>query len=99
MKESVDEILKKIKNKEEIERILTPQKIEELSLYGDDLEKLIVATGNIEKYLMPETVKAFELTSLLTSLNIANLIKSTGNVEKYLTPESVLYTMICAFRR
>ena len=47
--------------------------------------QLIEKSGNIEKYLAPEYIKAVGLSDY----SVVNLMEKSGNIEKYLAPESV----------
>ena len=69
---------------DEINRLLNSNELK-----NSPLEKvrgsLIGASGNIEKYLAPEYVKAVGLDEGF----VQELIKASGNIEKYLAPEYV----------
>ena len=60
-------------------------KLNELNIDKKSIVGLIVASGDIEKYLTPEYIKVFNLTRG----SVAELIEKTGNIEKYLTPEII----------
>ena len=69
---------------DEINRLLNSNELK-----NSPLEKvrgsLIGASGNIEKYLAPEYVKAVGLDEY----SVSHLIEKSGNIEKYLAPEYV----------
>ena len=69
---------------DEINRLLNSNELK-----NSPLEKvrgsLIGASGNIEKYLAPEYIKAVGLSDY----SVVNLIEKSGNIEKYLAPEYV----------
>ena len=69
---------------DEINRLLNSNELK-----NSPLEKvrgsLIGASGNIEKYLAPEYIKAVGLSDY----SVVNLMEKSGNIEKYLAPESV----------
>ena len=46
---------------------------------------LIKASGNIERYLTPEYIKAFDLDEGF----VRESIEKSGNIEKYLAPEYI----------
>ena len=54
------------------------------------IANIIKKTGNIEKYLTPEKIKEYKLSSSdISYLDFYNSIKKTGDIAKYLTPEKV----------
>ena len=69
---------------DEINRLLNSNELK-----NSPLEKvrgsLIGASGNIEKYLAPEYVKAVDMPKWA----LADLIEKSGNIEKYLAPEYI----------
>ena len=69
---------------DEINRLLNSNELK-----NSPLEKvrgsLIGASGNIEKYLAPEYVKAVDMPKW----DLADLIEKSGNIEKYLAPEYI----------
>ena len=69
---------------DEINRLLNSNELK-----NSPLEKvrgsLIGASGNIEKYLAPEYIKAVGLSDY----SVVNLMEKSGNIEKFLAPESV----------
>ena len=69
---------------DEINRLLNSNELK-----NSPLEKvrgsLIGASGNIEKYLAPEYIKAVGLSDY----SVVNLIEKSGNIEKYLAPEYI----------
>lgn len=64
---------------------ITIENAVEHGLSSFQIEKLIVQSGNIEKYLTSEYVKKFNLSQL----SLERLIIATGKIDEYLTPEKV----------
>ena len=69
--------------KKEIEELLTPENIKKFKL-DRYITKLIKATGNIDKYLLPGQTK-----EKVARFSIANVIRATGNIEAYLTQDNI----------
>ena len=69
---------------DEINRLLNSNELKNSPL-EEVRVPLIGASGNIEKYLAPEYVKAVGLDEY----SVSHLIEKSGNIEKYLAPEYV----------
>ena len=69
---------------DEINRLLNSNELKNSPL-EEVRVPLIGASGNIEKYLAPEYVKAVGLDEY----SVSQLIEKSGNIEKYLAPEYV----------
>ena len=68
----------------EIESYLTPEAIKKYGIKYE-IKDLIIATGNIDKYLTKEKIKELNITNL----TLYKLIIATGNIDKYLTKEKI----------
>lgn len=75
-----------IKATGDIERYLTPEKLQELDIFNKDIWlNLIKETGNEEKYLFDgENINAPKFFP-----KFSNIIKATGNIDAYLTKEKL----------